>query len=229
MIEVGAGLGVLTERLKDAAGRVVAVEVDPELCDYLRTKFAAAENVRVVEQDILNVDPAALASGAYGVVGNLPYNIGAAVLRHFLEADRPPRWLVVMLQKEVAEAVAAGAGAMSVVGVAVQVYAEARVLFSVAPDAFYPPPRVRSAVIRLDVRSEPQVPGALRERFFSIVRGGFSAPRKHVRNSLAQGLGLRPAEAERALLEAGIDPSLRPERLAIQDWLRLTRALETIA
>ncbi len=225
VVEIGPGLGVLTERLVEKARRVIAVEIDSEMCAYLRSKLTFTENVDVIEADALQFEPP-LAGRQYGVIGNLPYNIGTAVLRHLLESERPPRWLVVMLQKEVAAAVVAPPGEMSIVSIGVQVFAAGRWLFEVAPDAFYPRPRVRSGVIRLDVRPEALVPVEDQGRFFEVVRAGFSAPRKKVRNSLAQGLDLPPLVVSRALERARIEPTLRPGGLTIDDWLRLTRALE---
>lgn len=227
VIEVGPGLGALTAELAPRARRLVAVEVDEGLCEALRRRFAASSSVEVVFADALAVDPAALlgpeAAGGYVLFGNLPFNVGAAILRRFLEAALPPRWAVVMLQKEVADAILAGPGKLSVGGIAVQVYARARRLLNVPSRAFYPPPRVSAAVIRLDVRSEPVVAPGERERFFGVVRAGFAAPRKQLRNSLAQGLRLPTAEVEALLRRAGIDARERPQALAVEDWLRLAR------
>ena len=160
VVEVGPGLGVLTERLAEAAGRVIAVEVDAKLVESLRERFAGTPNVTLVESDVLAVTPASLLTqagladeGDYGVVGNLPYNIGAAVLRHFLEAEHPPRWLVVMLQREVAASITARPGKLGLLALSVQVYAQPRRLFNVPPAAFYPPPKVVSSVIRLELRA----------------------------------------------------------------------------
>ena len=233
VIEVGPGLGVLTERLVDATDRVIAVELDRGLASRLRERYAGDARLAVIEGDVLAFSPRVLLESAgqpsstpYVVVGNLPYNIGAAVLRHFLEAAPPPRRLVVMLQREVAAAIVAPPGALGLVGVSVQVYARARRLFNVPARAFYPPPKVVSSVLRLDVLDTPLVPASERDRFFAIVRAGFSAPRKQLRNSLAQGTK-RPATDVLAAIESvGIDPRLRPEDLGIDDWLRLARAVE---
>lgn len=256
VIEVGPGLGALTERLVEVAGRVIAVELDAKLATRLHETLAVShENLSVVEQDILTVDPRRLlnasiahptastippaASAAhpepvegrppgpamtpYALIGNLPYNIGAAILRHFLEADPQPRWLIVMLQREVAESVCAEPGDLGLLGVSVQIYAEARRLFTVPPRAFYPPPKVTSSVIRLDVRPEPLVPAEERDNFFAVVRAGFSAPRKQLPNTLAQGLKLPIAEVRELIEAADIGPTLRPQVLAIADWRRLAQ------
>lgn len=230
VVEVGPGTGVLTDRLAGLARRLVAIELDRELAARLRERYAAMGHVEVLQADVLSVDPSSLFAGedpdaTYGLVGNLPYNIGTAVLRHFLESRRPPAWVVAMLQREVADAVAARPGAMSLVSVGVQVYAEARRLFSVPPSAFYPPPKVYSAVVRLDLRAAPLVPEEERERFFEVVRAGFSAPRKQIRNSLANGLGVSPVVAGAAIEAAGLSIRARPQDLTVEDWLRLSRSI----
>jgi 16S rRNA (adenine1518-N6/adenine1519-N6)-dimethyltransferase len=232
VIEVGPGLGVLTERLAEGAGRLIAVELDAKLAQRLRDELATRPNVAVVESDVLAMKPEALleAGGAdenapYSVVGNLPYNAGAAILRHFLEAQRPPRSIVAMLQREVADSIVAGAGKMSLLGVSVQVYASARKLFNVPPRAFYPPPRVTSGVVRLDILDEPMIAPSEREAFFRVVRAGFSAPRKQLRNTLAQGLGAAPREVTAAIEAAGLAPTLRPQDVPLEGWLQLAEAL----
>jgi 16S rRNA (adenine1518-N6/adenine1519-N6)-dimethyltransferase len=236
VIEVGPGLGVLTEKLAEVAGRIIAVEVDAGLAAKLREKLAEAPNVVIVERDVLELTPRELleaggvaADAAYVVVANLPYNIGAAVVRRFLESERQPRRMVVMLQREVAESMTALPGDMSLLSVATQVYADARRLFNVPPRAFYPPPKVTSSVMRLDLRQEPLVPAGDQARFFRIVRAGFSAPRKQLRNSLAQGLRAPPSEVGERIESADLDPSLRPEQLSVFDWLALSRLFPRLA
>jgi 16S rRNA (adenine1518-N6/adenine1519-N6)-dimethyltransferase len=236
VIEVGPGLGALTERLVAAAGRVIAVELDTKLAARLnQTLVPEHPNLTVVERDILAASPGELLWTSsndpkpelppYAVVGNLPYNIGTAILRHFLESAHQPRWMVVMLQREVAESVCAAPGDLGLLGISVQVYAEARRLFTVPPRAFYPPPKVTSSVIRLDVRPAPLVPLAERDHFFKVVRAGFSAPRKQLPNTLAQGLKRPIAEVREVIEAAGIDTTLRPQAISIGDWRRLALAV----
>jgi 16S rRNA (adenine1518-N6/adenine1519-N6)-dimethyltransferase len=229
IVEVGAGLGVLTVELATRARVVAAVEVDEKLCLHLRQRLQPYRNVAVVCADILTLSPQQLleeagGSGPYAVVANLPYYVAAPVLRHFLEADQPPTRLVVMLQSEVAESIAAGPGGMSLLGVSVQFYGRPRLLFRVPPEAFYPPPKVRSAVLRIDVDDGPRVAVPSRDAFFEVVRAGFSAPRKQLRNSLAQGLGISPGEAAALLAAAAIDPRQRPQELSVEEWAALCRA-----
>jgi 16S rRNA (adenine1518-N6/adenine1519-N6)-dimethyltransferase len=228
VIEVGSGLGVLTERLVEQVGRLVAVEIDAKLAQRLREQLGDRANLTVVERDVLSVPPEALLSEAglppntpYVMVGNLPYNAGAAILRHFLEALHPPRSIVAMLQREVADAIVGGSGKMSLLGVSVQVYAKTKKLFNVPPRAFYPPPRVTSSVIRLDLLDQALITPTQREAFFRVVRAGFSAPRKQLRNTLAQGLGVAAALAESAIKAAGLEPTLRPQEVPLEGWLKL--------
>jgi 16S rRNA (adenine1518-N6/adenine1519-N6)-dimethyltransferase len=229
VIEAGAGKGVLTQALAVAAGKVIAVEIDEALCAHLRRRLEAFPNVEPVCGDILTLSPDELLARAqvsppYVVVANLPYYIASAVLRHFLESARPPARMIVMVQAEVAQSIAAAPGRMSLLSVGVQFYAQARVLFYVPPRAFHPPPKVRSAVIRLDVRPEPAVAVDDRQAFFRLVQAGFAAPRKQLRNALALGLSIDPAAARSLLDTANIDPSRRAQTLSLDEWGCLYRA-----
>lgn len=224
-VEIGAGPGTLTERLAARAERVLAVEIDQDLCDHLRRTFRDRP-VTVVCADVLSLSPLSLlaAGGAeppYVVAGNLPYYITQPILRHFLETPDPPDRLVVMVQKEVAESMTAGPGKMSLLGVSVQFYGEPRLLFTVPPEAFEPPPKVASAVVRIDVRPEPAVRVPDVETFFNVVRAGFSTPRKQIHNALARGLWLPPGGADEILAAAGVDRTRRAQTLSLEEWARL--------
>jgi 16S rRNA (adenine1518-N6/adenine1519-N6)-dimethyltransferase len=154
----------------------------------------------------------------YKVVANLPYYITSAVLRHLLEAEQPPTLAVVMVQREVAQRIVAKPGDMSLLAVSVQFYAEPKIVNKVPAGAFYPRPKVDSAVLRLDVRPQPAVPDVDREHFFNVVRAGFGQKRKQLLNSLSSGLAL-PKEKVQAILEAaGIDPRRRAETLSLDEW-----------
>jgi 16S rRNA (adenine1518-N6/adenine1519-N6)-dimethyltransferase len=223
VVEIGAGTGLLTELLADRACKLTAVEVDERLALRLRERFSRRENVTVVAGDVLEMAPEeALAAGGggmpYVVVGNLPYFIGTAIVRRFLEASVRPRRIVVTLQAEVAESMAAPPGRMKYLAVEVQTLAEAKVLFHLRPRAFKPPPKVRSAVVRLDVLDTSDAEVDDREAFLALVRAGFAAPRKRLRNSLAVGLRIPPSEAGEMLSRAGVDPEQRPANLSLADW-----------
>jgi len=228
VVEVGAGVGNLTRLLAAEAGTVVAVELDDRLVGILSEQVAGLTNVRVVHGDVLDIQDFGFADLAYKVVGNLPYYITSAVLRHFLEGRPRPTLLVVTVQREVAERIVAQPGDMSLLAVSVQFYGRPRILARIPAGAFYPSPQVDSAVVRIDVEAELQVDldEAVSERaFFRVVRAGFSQKRKTLRNSLSGGLGLDPAAVEERLREAGVDPRRRAETLSLQEWAAVARSL----
>jgi 16S rRNA (adenine1518-N6/adenine1519-N6)-dimethyltransferase len=229
VIEVGAGSGTLTHGLAASRAKVIAVEIDAALHRRLGERLASYPNVVAICGDILSLSPEELlrqadTSAPYLVVGNLPYNIAAAVLRHFLEATVPPARMVVMVQAEVAQSIAAAPGRMSLLSVGVQLYARPRILFYVSPGAFQPPPKVRSAVISLEVRRQPALVVDDREAFFRLVRAGFAAPRKQLRNALALGLGVEATSAANLLVTAGLDSRRRAQTLSLDEWGGLYRA-----
>jgi 16S rRNA (adenine1518-N6/adenine1519-N6)-dimethyltransferase len=230
VVEVGPGRGALTDTLARRGATVVAVEVDADLIGPLRERFAGEPRVRIVQGDVLEISPSCLlAAGDVGppyiVVANLPYNIAAAVLRHFLEGDVAPRRMVVMVQREVAEAIVASTGRMSMLSVATHVYGEARLVMRVAPGSFTPPPAVQSAVVRIDVAPTPRVDAPI-EPFFRIARAGFGNPRKKLRNSLSFGLHVKQEVVDGVGQRAGIDMGRRAQTLSLDEWAALTRAWE---
>ena len=238
VIEVGPGLGVLTRELAVQAGWVFAIELDKRLAAILKQTLGSFDNVTIINEDVLRIDPAALlaehraklrpaadSSLTYKVVANLPYYITSPVLRHFLEASVKPQTMVVMVQKEVAEAIAASPGRMSLLSVGVQLYGEPGIISRVPAQCFYPAPEVDSAILRVDVYREPPVAVSDEKGFFKLVRAGFSAPRKQIANSLAQGLGLPKAEVLPLLERSEIVPRRRAETLTLAEWARLWEEL----
>ncbi|MBL7165169.1 MAG: 16S rRNA (adenine(1518)-N(6)/adenine(1519)-N(6))-dimethyltransferase RsmA [Dehalococcoidales bacterium] len=225
VVEIGPGLGVLTRELAERSGRVIAVELDDRLAAVLKESLAAFDNVTIINGDILKIDPAVLlretGGPEYKVVANLPYYITSPVLRHFLEASTRPRTMVVMVQKEVAEVIAAKPGRMSLLSVGVQLYGEPEIVGHVAAECFYPVPEVDSAILKISVSAEPGVAVRDEAGFFSVVRAGFSASRKQLVNSLVRGLGLPRAEVLRMLEESGIEPRRRAETLSLEEWSQL--------
>ncbi len=229
VVEIGPGLGVLTRELAKVARTVVAVEADEGLAIALRDVLAQSDNVAIVKADALQVDPCALVASLgregspprYKVVANIPYYITSPILRHFLEARHKPSLMVVMVQKEVGESIVARPGGMSILAVSVQFYGRPAIVGRVHSKSFYPPPKVDSVILRIEVHDRPpvSVPGA--DDFFRVVRAGFSAPRKQLRNSLAQGLGISAAESAAVLERAKIDPRRRAETLDLQEWARV--------
>jgi 16S rRNA (adenine1518-N6/adenine1519-N6)-dimethyltransferase len=228
VVEIGAGLGGLTAELSARAGRVIAVELDKALAEYLERRFADT-NVTVLQSDALALDPAdalvrAGAKPPYVLAGNLPYYVAQPLLRHFLEAKPAPERLVVMVQAEVAESIVAKPGEMSLLSVSVQLYGEPRLLFRVPPSAFYPSPKVRSAVVRIDVAPRLRADIDDVDAFFRVARAGFGTKRKQLRNALAHGLVIDTATSAELLAAAGIEPTLRAQALSLEQWAALTRA-----
>ena len=231
VLEVGPGLGLMTQRLAAACRAVVAVELDRRMVAILAERLAHLDNVHLVEEDILAIDPAATVAGRLGleagapppykVVANLPYYITSAALRHLLDRPWRPTLLTVMVQREVAQRLVAGPGQMSLLAVSVQAYGRPEMVAQVPAGAFYPAPKVDSAVVRVRVYEEPLVPEALRQGFFRLVRAGFAQKRKMLANSLGAGLALGREPVEAALARAGIDPRRRAQTLSVADWLRL--------
>lgn len=232
ILEIGPGLGHLTRVLAARAGSVVAVELDTELAARLEDELADTPNVTIIRGDILTREPAEwmkqgkarVGRGAaphFKVVANLPYYITSAILRHLLEAPQKPSTIVVMVQREVAQRMLAQPPAMNLLAVSVQFFAQVHLVRTLAPGAFYPRPKVESAVVRLDVRDQPLLNLQNAEQFFQLVHAGFGERRKQLRNSLAHGLGLRPQAAEHLLARAQVDPVRRAETLSLDEWGRL--------
>jgi 16S rRNA (adenine1518-N6/adenine1519-N6)-dimethyltransferase len=242
VLEIGAGLGILTEALGQRARRVVAVEIDQRLVSVLHERLKAASNTEIILGDILALDIPGLlpqrcwdlqqgseprSDQRYKVVANIPYYITSAVLRRILEQRLRPEIIVLMVQKEVARRITAGPGEMSLLAVSVQFYGLPRVVAPVPARCFYPVPKVDSAIVRID--PHPRLP--LNEEdiaaFFDVVRAGFGQRRKQLHNALLHGLHL-PAEClAESLSQAGIDGRRRAETLSVKEWVTLYGALKS--
>ena len=218
IVEVGPGLGVVTRELVQRSKRVIAVELDRELALALEREIASVA-LKVVHADAREVDVRELTGGEpYKLVANLPYYAASPILRRFLESSHPPIRAVAMVQREVAKNMVAQPGAMSLVSVGVQLYGQPRIVGYVPPSAFYPQPKVTSAIVSIDVYPEPALELDDRQAFFRVVRAGFSTPRKQLRNSLANGLAVPQDEALKLLRKADIDHTRRPATLSLAEW-----------
>jgi 16S rRNA (adenine1518-N6/adenine1519-N6)-dimethyltransferase len=227
VVEIGPGLGVLTRRLLAAGASVLAVEFDARLAEYLRRELYGVDRFELIEADALSVQPRELFPGlSIKLVANIPYHITSPLLHAFLEGERPPELSVLLVQREVAERVAAPPGAMSYLSVFAQNVAVADVAARVPAEAFEPTPAVDSAVLRLRRRARPVIPvGPQRKPFYRIVQAGFRQRRKQVHNSLTRELAIDRVEVDLALAACGVDPVRRPQMLTVEDWACLASHL----
>lgn len=224
VIEVGPGLGILTEKLASLAGRVIAVELDNSLAERLTKRLSGLGNIRIINADILSLDLSSLIkSGTYKVVANIPYYITSPILRFFMQARLRPSLMVIMMQEEVARDITAGPGAMGFLAVSMRLFSVPEMVCRVPADCFYPAPKIDSAVVRFDMLPQPAVEVGDVEAFLELVHAGFGAPRKQLHNSLAIGLSYEPADAEKILARAGIDSRRRPGTLTLDEWAALYR------
>jgi 16S rRNA (adenine1518-N6/adenine1519-N6)-dimethyltransferase len=223
VLEIGPGLGTLTSELLRRADKVIAVEFDPDLARKLPGQFPG-KNLEVIHQDILSFDLSTLPKG-YKVVANVPYYITSKIVQLLMTADNKPAQVALLIQKEVAERLAAKPGDMSILAVSAQMFAEVSLGDVVPAELFTPPPKVDSQVVVLSVRAEPLFGDIDEKLFFRVVKAGFSAKRKKLRSSLSGGLGITKDASVELLQKAGINPDSRAEDLALEDWKRLAAAL----
>ncbi len=216
VLEIGPGLGTLTQKLVERAKQVVAVEFDSVLAAQL-PKRVPARNLEVIEQDILSFRFTHVPHG-YKVVANIPYYLTSNLLRVMCESANPFSQAALLVQKEVAERVAAAPGAMSLLSVAVQFYCEVSLDTVVPAELFTPPPKVDSQILKLKYRAQPLFPDVETKQFFRIVKAGFSQRRKTLVNSLSGGLQMSRAETLQLLEAAAIAPTTRAQELRLADW-----------
>lgn len=221
VLEIGPGLGTLTSELLRRAKRVVAVEFDAELARKLPGQFPG-KDLTVINEDILKFDLTQLPSG-YKVVANVPYYITSKIVELLMTAAHKPSIAVLLVQKEVAERLAAEPGDMSILGVSAQIYAEVSLGVKVEREYFTPPPKVDSQVVILKTRDTPLVAPEDERALFRVVKAGFASRRKKLRSSIAAGLALSKSQAEELLRHANINPELRAEDLSIEQWIRLAK------
>jgi len=225
VLEIGPGRGALTKMLAEKASRVVAVELDKKLVKELREKFGGIPNLEILEGDALTVpDEALRLPGDFILVANLPYASGAAILRRFLEKGPRPRRAVVMLQLEVAERLAAQPPHSTLLTIAIQLFGRPKILFRVPPSVFSPQPKVESAVIEIRVPERSELLQNLDlAKFFTILKAGFSAPRKKLHNNLKKFVSSE--RLGEILKHFGTSSDARPAELSIEQWVALARAL----
>jgi 16S rRNA (adenine1518-N6/adenine1519-N6)-dimethyltransferase len=223
VLEIGAGLGNLTQLLAKRAEEVYAVEIDPDLIPILRSVISREENVQIIQGDILKLDLDHLfTSKDYLVIANIPYYITSNLLRHLTSGAKKPQRIVLTIQKEVAERIIAQSGKLSLLALSIQIYGNPKMISKVPAGAFYPVPTVDSAIVRVDFYRSPLVPDDQLDIFFRLAKAGFSQKRKKLRNSLSAGLNISKKAVEDLLDEVDIDANRRAETLNLQEWIKLT-------
>jgi 16S rRNA (adenine1518-N6/adenine1519-N6)-dimethyltransferase len=246
VLEIGPGIGNLTQELAKSAKKVIAVEKDPKMVEILKEilKCSNVTNVEIVQGDILKLgifnfqfsifkrnpnSPAKKATpeGAfqipkqYKIVANLPYYITSPVIRKFLESENPPSEMILMVQKEVAQRICARPPRMNLLAVSVQFYAEPKIVSYVSKNSFWPSPKVDSAILRIAPLINADRKQINVDLFFRVVKAGFSQPRKQILNNLSKKLKLTKKEVSSWLSKNNISPTQRVEKLSIGDWIRL--------
>jgi len=222
VVEVGPGVGNLTQELAIPAKEVIAIENDRSMLAILGDLFGGSPNVKIIDADILKFDEGRLPKN-YKVVANLPFYLAAPAIRKFLESANPPESLTLIIQKEVAQRIVASPPQMSLLAVSVQFYAHAKIVDYINKSSFWPAPRVDSAIIIITPQKNGQAKNFV-DKFFTVARAGFSHPRKQLANNLAGGLGVDREAAERLLAANNIDKTRRAETLDMQEWVNLTRS-----
>ncbi|MEA2113749.1 MAG: 16S rRNA (adenine(1518)-N(6)/adenine(1519)-N(6))-dimethyltransferase RsmA [Patescibacteria group bacterium] len=235
VLEVGPGLGGLTEKLAQKAKKVIAVEKDKRIIEVLKETLKNYENVEIVHGDILNILETTFAKKAISapkkIVANIPYYLTSHLVRKLLESGNPPQTIILLMQKEVAERIcpprrarsSGEAGAippkMNLLAVSVQIYSHPEILYYIPKQSFWPKPKVDSAIIKISNIQKPR--GIDIKKFFKLVKAGFSSPRKQLANNLSKKLRIDKEETKKALIELGFDAQIRAERLTVNDWAML--------
>ncbi len=222
VVEIGPGLGVLTRALAQKAGKVVAIEKDLAMINVLQETLHNIGNVEITQGDALR-DQYALPASDYKLVANIPYYITSPLIRKFLESSHPPSHIILMVQKEVAQRICAAPPDMNLLAASVQFYATPKIIATVSKNCFWPAPKVDSAILSIEPFQETNRPDA--ELFFTVVKAGFSSPRKQLINNLSMALGKDKETIAAWLAKNGIQPTSRAETLTLSDWKNLAASL----
>ncbi len=233
VIEIGPGIGVLTRELCEISDKVVAVEIDKRLIPVLDETLADFDNIKVINDDVMKLDLKKLIEDEFEgmkvvVCANLPYYITSPVIMKLLEDKLPVEAITVMVQKEAAQRICAEVGSREsgAVTVSVNYYSKPEMLFTVSSGSFMPAPKVDSAVMRLDVYKEPPIKLDDDKKFFTVVKAAFSQRRKTVLNSISSSLALEKNVVNGILLDSGVDPRSRAEKLTMEDFAEISRRIE---
>ncbi len=238
VLEIGPGPGVLTQEIAKRVKKVIAVEKDRKIVEILKEQLKAFENVKIIQGDILRLNFLPLLAGFknYKVIANLPFYITAPAIRIFLESKTPPKEMVLIVQKEVAQRICAEPPKMNLLAVSVQFYSKPKIIGYISKKSFWPTPKVDSAIIKVIPRASVHNTISFRKQFFKIVKTGFSHPRKQLANNLLNGLALsllngvklNKGQINSWLEKNNIQPTQRAEALTIKGWIKLTKTAKII-
>jgi len=227
ILEIGCGIGNLTEKLAQKARKVIGVEKDQRLIPILKEVLKNYNNIKIIKGDILKIKIDSYFSGPYKVVANIPYYLTSHLIKKLLENPQPPYEIFLLVQKEVAQRICAKPPKMNLLAVAVQFYAKAKILFYVSKNSFWPIPRVDSAFLKIIPQPDKKKEIEFQNIFFKIVKAGFCSPRKQLINNFNSKLNLRKEEVQRWLAKNKINPKQRAETLSLTDWLNLTKTFSS--
>jgi 16S rRNA (adenine1518-N6/adenine1519-N6)-dimethyltransferase len=225
ILEVGPGFGVLTERIARKAKRVLAVELDRKLYAYLLDRFEGQENLEIVNKDILKITDKEIEEKLgkkYRVIANLPYSITSQFIRVFLERENRPQEIIIMIQKEVGERIAANEPNMNMLALSTQYYSEAKMLFDVTRGCFFPEPKVDSVIIRLKLKGKREKGND--DELFRFIKLGFVSKRKKLSNNL--GKEYDKVKLSKVFASLGLDENVRAQELGLEEWENLFNEME---
>ncbi len=225
VLEVGPGLGVLTQELAKKVKKVIGIEKDPKMIEILQKTLKDFKNIEIVRGDVLKINPKYhIPNNKYKVVGNLPFYLAAPVIRQFLEVENPPKEMVLVVQKEVGQRICAKPPDMNILAVSVQIYAKPVIVSYISKKSFWPSPKVDSAIIKITINKKQLTTD--QNLFFKIVKAGFSQPRKQLINNLSKGLNLGKEKIQNWLSKNNVQPTQRAETLKVQDWINMTKTIK---
>lgn len=222
VLEIGPGIGTLTQEMAKKAKRVIAIEKDSKMVKVLKETLKDSQNIEIIPGDILKIENSKLKIENFKVVANLPFYLTAPVIRKFLESKNKPEKMILVVQKEVGQRICAKPPNMSILAVSIQFYAETKIISFVPKISFWPQPKVNGAIIKI-IPKELSIEPVFVDLFFKIVRAGFSHPRKQLINNLSQTLNKGKQEIKDWLLKNQINPILRAEGLTLENWIELTK------
>ena len=220
VLEIGPGVGTLTQELAKRAKKVIAAEKDQDMIEVLKETVGSFKNTEIIQKDALKLQVSIFGLQKYKVVANLPYYITSPVIRKFLESPVPPELMVLVVQKDVAQRITAQPPDMNLLAVSAQFYAEPKIISFVPKEFFWPKPKVNGAILKIIPKQTPKMN---RDLFFKIVKAGFAQPRKQIANNLSKKLGFKKETTTAWLLKNKIQPGQRAETLAMKDWINLAK------